>query len=150
MLSWSPAKFIRDAAVRRAADVVNASGGAETKLQSLASILLSHVFNPRVQVTKLDDPYDPSTQNVRVLSRDEALASRTQREFPDESYGEVSDLAPQRPHDGDLAQIRRALESGGTRFLEILLQQWDNWARGESEYAPTVSAQELLKGGDND
>lgn len=146
-LNWSSARFIRDATVCRAADVVNASGFAELKLRELATTVLDQLLNPSFSVTQLVGDLK-SAHSTRTITRFEAERYRENaRQVPaDEGQWcrQVKDIEPLRPHDSDLAQVRSALETAGRRFVELRVQVWNSRDAGIVEYSPTVLANQLM------
>jgi hypothetical protein len=149
-LNWSPARLIRDAAVRRAADIANASGSADVKLRELAGLLLNQLLNPKVEIVSLSDGpvgFEEETQIVSKCDADDRMRNRDPLP-PDEreGYGQVVRVMPIRPHDSELGQIRRALATAGTHFSDLLLQLWDSRQAAVAEYVPRVLPGELLQG----
>lgn len=124
-VGWSPAKFIREAAVSRAVDVVNASGASRPALRILAATALQQMMGLMLDA-----------QRVAELKRQGALEM-------------IEDHEPMRPAtSAELHQIKEAMATSGTEFLRMMLEQWDSVMSGATSYAPKVSAANLLKGGD--
>jgi len=142
LMGWSPAKLLRDAAVQRAADIVNSAGSMEHRLYSLAGQLLKQLFNPEVEYSVLDEELKRLDRRTVAFNSD----GIRDREQPDDVTTDVYDIHPLRPHNGDLRQMRAAFESSGTRLVEMLLQRWDLMNGQDNEYKPKVSVKELLGG----
>lgn len=115
---WSPASLIREAAVTRAAGIVNSSGASADPLRNLARIVAQQVLVP--------DP-DPFDSEWEQSQKDPTWEPRIGR-----------------PHDADLEQVRTALETSGLSFVEMILEAWSS--RRASSYVPTVKASEVLSG----
>lgn len=129
VLNWAPAKLIREAAVRRAADIVNGSGDAELVLRTLASRVLDHLLDPEKEAASREE----GGRKMRRLLADGDI---------DERDTWIETGSAQDVH----GQIKKAMRESGTRFLECLLQEWEKRTRGTVAFKPTVSADELLKG----
>jgi len=139
LLDCSPAKLIRDAAVCRAVDVVNGSGESEIAVRSLARKLVDHVFDVTVKMVDGDVPMvESSLYHHRKLSREESL---------DISDGECENLVSRICDGKALDQMRAAMETCGTEFVRILMQEWDRSGEVPPIYKPKVTADALLQGG---
>jgi len=150
--NWSPAKFIREAALRRAVDVLNADGRAEARLRDLARSLVQHLFNPTVDLDiVVEHEFSTEEWGTRKLTVSRHASEQpSQPDLPpcEDTYGELRRATPNRPHDSELKQMKLAMETSGTRFIELLLQQWDGWGKEDLEYEPRISLAEVTGGSD--
>lgn len=130
----SPGKFVRDAAVQRAADVLNASGGAEAQLRELARRLVGHCFHFRIvqkgekgKACLESGLYEPWQPDVETRAADERLDA---------------DWLTRQNTDA-VAAIRRALETAPTEFVRFFLEEWDRWGKVDLDYQPCVDPREV-------
>jgi len=140
VLDCSSAKFIRDAAVRRAADVVNASGEARTQLKALTLKLLDHILNP--EVAKLGK--EGGCTAVKSALYHPGLATKanvvSMGEDPNEEWVE-------RGQDyKSLRQVREVLETCGTEFIQVFLAEWEEYGKGVGDYSAKIRVSEILSG----
>lgn len=140
ILGWSPAKLVREAAVRRAVDVINASDRAEIQLRALAARLVSQIVNPRATVTLRDDVEERTVATVEVT----AVQGRFVAGDPHLPDGSISDVMVLAPSPGDRLQMRTALKEAGSRFVEMLLTAWDAADGGMGEFRPQISTADML------
>lgn len=137
----SPAKLIREATVRRAADIVNSEEGVQ--LRALATSFLAPVLKPTV-VLECYSGHGEIEENTWEYT------THHQWSADDVKLGdEVSDVLGGKVEVPDYrvrAQIKTAMKACGSRFVEILLEQWAAIERGGTEYKPKVNADELLDG----
>lgn len=153
VLGCSAAKLIRDSAVTRSVDVMNAQGGARDSLRRLASRLIRQVFNPEVELDReighspVDDPRkDMGVESVRI-DRNTARSWGNQDEFMPEHLqksNRVRAVRVLRPDDNELRQMKDAFETTGTEFIKLLLEHWGEARAGAQEYQPAIKPHSLL------
>jgi uncharacterized protein (DUF1778 family) len=148
VMDCSGAKFMRDATVMRAAEVVNTSGESRVMLQRLAALVAKQMLNPEAVwdygAGLDDDPRDPRRGPATI-----SYESATNPDEPDPFgyHGPHNHMLPQRPANADLSQIQQAFETAGGEFARMI---YDAWRLGHTEpktYQPRIKASDLLSGG---
>lgn len=142
---WSPAKLIREAAVSRAAHILNASSGTNrARLRDLARVVVRQLFDPTYKLSffsppERDQPFKEEQYSyLNPTTRDDFLG------------GDVCGAAVQRPSDPDLAQIKEALRTCASEFIELALEEWHSYETSQpmAAYEPQIDVGQLL--GDHD
>ena len=158
LLNVTPAKLIRESAVARAAHVVNAAGNARYHLRQIAVAVADQILNPSVEYDEvkygeLSD--NPSSQCVRLdyydsgRMADRIAEEEAARQAPFEGLT-VTSIRPVRPHGAVLDQIKSALETSGTEFLKLLLDEWNARQSSSTKYEPRVKPESLIGGDEGD
>lgn len=127
----TPAKFIRDAAIRSAVSTLNSHGEVEFRLRKLASSLVNHIEKP--EAMKIENPV-----------------------YAVEEWGVVSDLyspciqnGPDGPmfHHGRktkvIDEIREALENCGEQFVKIILDEWNGQGKTAEAFKPKIILKDI-------
>lgn len=140
------AKFIREAAVSRAVHVVNAHGPAKIALRRLASIAAKQLVNPSVELDIRHHHRGEESDEKLIIDYREAF----RRDDEDPMSGTVMKATPLRPHQSDLGDIRNALETCGTEFVRLILEQWMLAESETHRYQPARRVDDLLAGGDGE
>ena len=150
----SAAKFIRDAAVTRAAHVVNADGSASAPLRHLAAVVGRQLVDPSLaEIWRINHPEaDNETRIEYSFSELGTSNGRRERHYQSEylshegySLGRTEPVALSK---NDLNQLRTALETSGMEFVRMLLEALATRAHHSLDYRPVVNVSELLSGGD--
>jgi hypothetical protein len=150
IVNCTPAKLVREASLRRAADVINASGNARNPLRELAKRTLHYVVNPRVEIRWISEiegqPDEIEFMTVRhweSLDVDELQADYQHHQ----SRGYTGPrVIHQRPDAAEVRQIQTAIRSCPSEFVALMLEQWDDVESGGQQYKPQVDVDELLSG----
>ena len=126
---WSPAKLIRDSAISRAADIVNASGDSASWLRHLARLVAKQLVKPTLVFT---DPIDAGVVEVDEIDLDKLMndwcAYATNADF----------VLANRPSPADQDQIQTALQTCGESFIQMILEAWRALETGGDVYKPKV------------
>jgi uncharacterized protein (DUF1778 family) len=125
---WSPAQLIREAAVSRAADILNASGTQSFALRKLAKIVSEQLLAPGFERRNASGKwetvkYSPPSEDQHPDFEGDAL-----------------------PYEDDLPQIRQALKTCGMTFGRLILEAMDGVDSSGLRYSPAVDPSELLGG----
>lgn len=134
---WSPARLLREAAVTRAWNIVNARP-SEALLRDLAGVISRQILDPRAKYSWFRDPDDHGEAELSFLSPDYV------RPLDDEDLVQYGPPRVRRPSDPELRQIRTALETCATEFVRMVLDEWDRIESQEGEYEPEVPGDPLL------
>ena len=126
---WSPAKLIREAAISRAADIVNASGNSSPTLQHLARLVAKQLVKPTLVFTDPIDAVGVEVDEVDLAKlMDDWSAYATNADF----------VLANRPSPDDLSQIQTALRTCGESFIQMILEAWQALETGSDVYKPKV------------
>lgn len=126
---WSPAKLIREAAISRAADIVNASGSSSPTLRHLARLVAKQLVKPTCIV--INEP-DGTTSEVPEIDLD------LLRDHPGEYWSQAMIVRANRPSQEDQDQIQAALLTCGESFIQMILEAWQALDTGGDVYKPKV------------
>lgn len=120
---WSAGQLVRDAAVRRAADIINSSQRNRTRLERLAAHFRTRLLNPALE----SEYADMSAQAQRLRAEIEFAEKSGDGDY-DPSYDEYANanalttrVTPL--HQDDLDQLLTALRTCPTEFAVILAEQ---------------------------
>ncbi|MBB6431378.1 uncharacterized protein (DUF1778 family) [Algisphaera agarilytica] len=145
----SAAKFIREAAVARATDTVNASEEAGAVLKRLAALVVEQLQNPGVREFWHDGPPEV-TNTVKEEWRWDSFAGEdgyVERRYREETLVQAGfrkeDVQPLYLADEDLSQIELALDCAGTEFVGMLLDAWKKPRRNQIAFAPRIRKSNL-------
>ncbi len=136
----SVGRFIRDAAISRAVEALNASGEREVQLRELARKVVGHLFHVKA-VAKGKDK-EPCVESELwnpelVQDWDDANDCPT----PEKVWSSQMIMGAQNA-------LRAAFENAGSEFIRLMIEEWDGWGQEALEYAPRFSIKEALsKGG---
>jgi uncharacterized protein (DUF1778 family) len=153
----SPAKFIRQAAVDRAADVINADGDSVAALRRLAQLVVEQLQNP-VLVEYWDsgapDDMDSTVEHVEFHWQDlqgkEGFDSRRAEHMALEHHGHRYMYSMPKPlSDVDREQLHMAMRTAGSAVVQLILEQWQSAFDRPNDYRPTVW-KDRIEGGDID
>ncbi len=126
---WSPAKLIRESAISRAADIVNASGDSASWLRHLARLVAKQLVKPTLVFT---DPVDAGVVEVEEIDLDKLMSDRC-------AYATNADFVlANRPSPDDQDQIQTALQTCGESFIQMILEAWQALETGGDVYKPKV------------
>lgn len=143
ILNWSPAKFIRDASIRRAADVINASGPAQHRLGQLAYLVVKQLLAKRGMLL---------TQNSQESMGVDQQIVHDYKSIEDHE-GCWDKVVPVQLPPEDLADILIWLEEAPTEFVRLIIDHFLLDDEGADLIEPTVSRYRLLsesEGGGNE
>ncbi len=148
ILNCSPAKLIREAALERSVDVINASGNAGTTLRSLAEKALRQLINPVVELRwpALGPGFESVIETMRMRDWDTLDTIEQQsiaESHRDEEVGSLQ-VKPVILDSSDAHQIHSALQTCPTEFVRMMLQQWEAVEHGGQHYQPKLSAKDLM------
>lgn len=149
ILKWTPAKFIRDAAVRRAAEIVNADGPARNRLAALAGRVLAHLTGKGgLRAERTVGPAQITEVNEHVADEWEVVAVPDIFEYSgDDDY---ATLTP-RPIESQLSrELKLVLRDCPGEFGKLLLEQWELSEAGDGTFVPKVNVESLLSGCGNE
>jgi uncharacterized protein (DUF1778 family) len=132
------AKFVRDAAVSRAVELLNSSGQRETQLRDLARRVVDHLFN--VKPVKAEG--ELHVESGLWESRFEKFPDGPLRSVETGEWADGVLINQQIPAIKDA--LRVAFDSAGREFVRLILEQWDGWGKEGFEYEPLVNRNELL------
>ncbi len=137
VMKWSSAKFIREAAIGRAVDVLNASGeGGE--LRRLADLLVKQLLDPKAEVECL------------LADESHTFMIGIEGTTDDGFMPPVGSVKTVRPRPDELEDMKVAFETCATQFVTMILEQWVPREAGRVGYKPKVSTGELLRGMENE
>lgn len=143
-LGWSASKLIRDSAIRRAIDIVNASEEAELQLRALAQTFVEQVVRPRARVTVCD--YASGIPNGAPDSYSEEITAADGVYQPTDEHSTLAirDVCVMRPDWNARAQIKDALQAAGSRFVEMMLSAWEVVEAGKVQFKPKINSANVL------
>ncbi|MCX5659616.1 MAG: hypothetical protein NTW19_07825 [Planctomycetota bacterium] len=150
ILNVAPAKLIREAALERSVDVINAGGASGATLRLLAERFLQPILNPSVHLRRSHLHGDEPDKIERRRLDDWNSQSDAEKAFEDrymeeQGYGKAH-VTTVKPDGAELNQIKTALKSCRTEFARILLETWDTVEGGDGAYEPKVSVEDVLSG----
>ncbi|NOX60183.1 MAG: hypothetical protein GXP29_15170 [Planctomycetes bacterium] len=152
-LNISPAKLIREAAVRRAADVLNADSGSRGRLRVLARAVVCQIMNPSVKYQRSLKGSIPEMRATETVEKSYLQPQMIDEEPPDDWYSSSdvneSTIQAVRPDDKSIGEIESAFASCPTEFSAMILEALSTWWRGES-YTPKVQMETLLNSEETD
>lgn len=143
----TPAKFVREAAVDRAVDVINAAGDSTAALRQLARVVVEQLRNPRIVEKWADDgPHpqdDPDPDCVEIpwvnLQSDELREHLAHEYYCRRQDGQVCIATePKRPPSSQLDQIELAFKMSGTEFTKMIVELWRTAMHDGSNFTPKV------------
>lgn len=146
----STAKFIRESAVARAVEVLNAGEDSQAVLRRLAALVSEQLHNPGIREHWRQGPHEEEgTTDVEwrwdgLTGYDRGAEKRHNDEMLDQAGFRLDSVMPLRLSDEDLAEIRKALDHAGGEFLKMLLETWDNPRRNHVSFEPKLSKRGLL------
>lgn len=119
---WSAAQLLRDAAVRRATDIINSSQRNRTRLERLAATFRTRLLNPT-----LESEYADMSAEAQILRAQIELAEKSGDDY-DPSYDEYANANSLKTrvtplHQDYLDQLLTALRTCPTEFAVILAEQ---------------------------
>ncbi len=124
----SPARFIRDAAIERALSVVNASGPSEFRIRKLAAMLVDHLLRATVGEESDGEHTRQGVQSALYYVPNPAEGSNA---------GSGVDWQA-------LREIREALNTCGTAFVRMLLDEWGGQGVQAEAYKPKIKPEDIL------
>lgn len=141
--NWTVAKLIREATLRRAADIINTSEGRELALSGLAAQVAKQLLEPDAFVIFEEYPDAPNSPTRELFIGQEWLVGRLQADNSYSNPVELLGYQAGQPSDRDLEQIKSAFESCSTEFARLVLEHWKKLKLGESGYRPAVNPEDL-------
>ncbi len=157
ILGCSAAKLIREAAVVKAADVVNAHGLPSDRMRRLAELLVAQVRQPRIreawQRGAGDDIEEVTIEfDLEDMKEDQRNSGyfnpdsvSTQRAALESEHFQRARAEPVALPNDDLNDIEIALKQMGSEFIRILLQQWNKPSRRTGDFDARVNTEQLLR-----
>lgn len=132
ILNWTPARFIRDAAVRRAAEVINSAGPSRYSLAALAAEMVKHLKgNNGVSISRW-------IEDEKVYRHADVFDTFTDPEVGQEGFVEAAPL--------DLkvrGSIKAGMKACPSEFVRLLLEQWELSDQGADSFTPKVDLSQL-------
>ena len=126
---WSPAKLIREAAISRAADIVNASGSSSPTLRHLARLVAKQLDSPTVVYTTWSGEIGVEVPRIDLDAPvDDPRLADFNAKF----------AVANRPSPDDQDQIQTALQTCGESFIQMILEAWQALETGGNVYKPKV------------
>ncbi len=144
-LNISPAKLIREAAVRRAVDVLNASSGSRGRLRVLAREVVRQIMNPSVKYKRPKGEFremGAAETVVKSFMQPQILDQEPPDDWPISNVDEAT-IEAVRPDDKCIEEIESAFASCPTEFSAMILEALSTFWRGES-YTPKVKIDGLF------
>jgi hypothetical protein len=150
ILNCSPAKLIREAALERSVDVINASGNPGTTLRSLAEKALQQLINPVVELRwpAAGPGVDTIVETMRLKdweNLDPGEQQQIAEKYMDEEVGRLQ-VKPVLMNSSDIHQIHSAFRTCPTEFVKIMLEYWEGVEHGGQCYQPKLSVRDLMRG----
>lgn len=146
----SAAKFIRESAVSRAVEVLNAGEDSHSVLRRLAALVSEQLHNPGIREHWRQGPHDEEGTTDAdwrwdsLTGYDRGAEKRHNDEMLSHAGFTLDSVMPLRLPDNDLGEIRKALDHAGSEFLKMLLETWDNPRRNDVSFEPKLSKRGLL------
>jgi len=138
-LNWTPARFIRDASVRRAAEILNSSGSAQHQLAALAQRFVHQlVGKKRLCLTTLN--FEREREDQEFLE---------EYAVNGEGYEQPDMLTAIKFSENEAKQIQAALQATPSEFARLILEYWNISQRGEEVFEARVNADDLLARADS-
>lgn len=141
---WSPAQLLREAAVRYAADIVNAEGWNGLQLQRISALLRERLVNP-----ELISEFRDTSEEAEVVRAEFRAALRRGDVDPEERIPEDDTVSRVAPLNRELLnQLLEALTNCPTQFASLLKAQLASTETLSDfdKFRAVVDASQLLSG----
>jgi len=145
---WSTAQLIREAAIRGAADVINAAPPSQEALHKVAKEVAEHFFNPKGTGILVHEP--EVAMEFEIEDRDFIFSVEKPRDFMSHEldYIDHLTLSSKQLKQQTIDQLVDALQSTSTEFAQILLYEIEQYhirKRLEGKgFIPKVDVGDLL------
>jgi len=152
----SPAKFIRQAAVDRAVDVINADGDSVAALRRLAQVVVEQLQNPTIVenwqegVPHPDPEVEHDEYRWQDIHGETGFSVRmTEHQIREHKGWKYVCSMPKPLSRQELEQLHMALKTAGSVVVQLILEQWRSAFDRPDDYRPTVW-KDRIEGGDID
>lgn len=137
---WSPAKFVRIAALEKAKQALNIESQDTESLRRLAERIVTHLKNPGANVKYVLRGFDREVESgIFKATYAEPATQYDDGDPRDYTYEEVHLV---RPELRDMTDFRDALRHFGMDFAEIFKAEFDAYPRSSISISPKYSVDE--------